>query len=141
MKLKFDLFVFFAYKGNFTRTKPQPLYHVKCLFSTAWGITKNSEFTGLLNHWLQKFDETGLKERLWKQWTYKGGEEFGVDEATTLGFENLTFPFMFIAEGFVGACIFLIFEICLGKKRNQAKKVTFGNGMIGSIKVFKKSNF
>ena len=76
-----------------------------------WGISKNSEFTGLLNHWLQKFDETGLKERLWKRWTYKGNEEFGVDEATDLGFENIIFPFVLIAVGFVGATIFLIFEI------------------------------
>ena len=86
-----------------------------------WGISKNSEFTGLLNHWLQKFDETGVKDRLWKQWTYTRGEEFEINEATTLGFESITFPFVVVAVGVVGGAIFLIFEICLRKKRSIKK--------------------
>ena len=95
----------------------------KVLLHTCWGITKNSEFSGLLNYWLHRFDETGVKDRLWKWWTYKGGEEFGVNEAITLGFENITFPFMFIAVGFVGGCILLIFEICLASDRVKRTSV------------------
>ena len=83
---------------------------------SAWGITKNSEFAGLLNHWLQKIDETGVKEGLWKRWTFIGGEDFGVEEATSLGFENITFPFLFVVAGSVGASIFLVFELCIARR-------------------------
>ena len=52
-------------------------------------------------------------------WTFTGGKEFGVEESTALGFENITFPFLFIAAGFVGAAIFLIFELIIGKKKSN----------------------
>ena len=89
---------------------------------TGWGIAKNSEFAGLLNHWLHKFDESGIRDRLWKWWTYKGGEQFGVDDAITLGFENITFPFLFIAEGLAAAAVFLILEICTLKKGSDKRE-------------------
>ena len=108
-----------------------------------WGIAKNSEYAGLLNYWLHKFDESGIRDRQWKWWTYKGGEQFDVDEAITLGFENITFPFLFIAEGLAGAFIFLIIEICSLKKGSNKKEDQdrFGNHMNQSLKVFDEGMF
>ena len=94
----------------------------KHFYWTGWGIAKNSEFAGLLNHWLHKFDESGIRDRLWKWWNFDNGEQFGVDEAITLGFENITFPFLFIVEGLAAAAVFLVLEICSLKKGSKNKE-------------------
>ena len=91
------------------------------LLGTGWGIAKNSEFAGMLNHWLSKYDEAGIRDRMWKRWTEKGGEVYWVDDAITLGFENITFPFLFIAEGLAAGAVFLLFEMCIGKKKPDVK--------------------
>ena len=92
---------------------------------------------------MHKFDESGVRDRLWKWWTYNGGEQFGVDEAITLGFENITFPFLFIAEGLAVGCIFLIFEICFLKKvsKNEANEKLFANSRSQSLRVFDEGKF
>ena len=77
---------------------------------TGWGIQKNSEYTELLNHWLHKLDESGVRERLWTKWTYKGTEEFWVEDAIELGFNEITFVFLWILGGIVVSLVFFLGE-------------------------------
>ena len=45
-----------------------------------------------------------------------------MDDAITLGFENITFPFLFIAEGLAAAAVFLLLEICTLKKGSDKRE-------------------
>ena len=62
-------------------------------------LQDNSEYLGLLNHWLHKLEESGVKERMWKNWTYKASEEFWFEEPVQLGYGNLVFVFISIMGG------------------------------------------
>ena len=68
---------------------------------TGWGIQKNSEYSEPLNHWLHKLEESGARDRMWMNWTYKATEEFWVKDAIVLGFNEITFVFLWILGGIV----------------------------------------
>ena len=63
-----------------------------------------------MNHWLHKLDESGTRERLWTKWTYKATEDFGVEDAIELGFNEITFVFLWILGGIVAAFVFFLGE-------------------------------
>ena len=69
----------------------------------------------MLNHWLHKLDESGTRERLWTKWTYKATEDFGVEDAIELGFNEITFVFLWILGGIVLALVFFLVEKCAFK--------------------------
>ena len=77
---------------------------------TGWGIQQNSEYSELLDHWLHKLDESGVRERMWTNWTYKATEEFWVEDTTVLGFNEITFVFLWILGGIVISLVFFLIE-------------------------------
>ena len=68
----------------------------------------NSEYLGLLNHWLHKLEESGIKERMWKKWTYKASEEFWFEMPVQLGFGNYVFVFISVM-GVIALSTFIAF--------------------------------
>ena len=36
----------------------------------------NSEYRELFNYWIHKLDESGLKDRIWHEWTYEVDDFF-----------------------------------------------------------------
>ena len=76
-----------------------------------WGVQHNSEFTQLLNYWIAKLDENGMKPNMMRDWTYyKGIEKFGVNDAVELGFQHTTFPFLLLAGGVALAMTIFVYE-------------------------------
>ena len=51
-----------------------------------------------------------MRERLWTKWTYKATEEFWVEDAIVLGFNEITFVFLWILGGIVISLIFFVAE-------------------------------
>lgn len=88
---------------------------------TGWGIQANSEYSELLNYWLHKFDESGVRERLWRNWTYQATEEFWSEDAIVLGYNETTFVFLLIFGGIGTSLIFFLCE-------NTVHKVKTGMG-------------
>ena len=86
---------------------------------TGWGIQENSEYSELLNHWLTKFDESGVRGRLWRNWTYKATEEFWAEDPIVLGFNELNFVFWLIFGGIVISIIFFTWEMIVHKMRQD----------------------
>ena len=52
----------------------------------------NSEYVEAVNFHLAKLDESRVTYRLWQLWTYQPMEEFGFEEAVSLGYDNIIFP-------------------------------------------------
>ena len=82
-----------------------------------WGIQADSEYLELLNYWLQKLEETGVRERMWNNWTYQASEEFWFEEPAQLGFGNLIFVFLWILGGICMSCLVFIFEKVVNKAK------------------------
>ena len=59
--MKFNSFVALRYF-------PNPSHF---LIITGWGLQPNSEYRELFNYWIHKLDESGLKDRIWHEWTYE----------------------------------------------------------------------
>ena len=81
-------------------------------------MQKNSEYLGLINHWLHKLEEDGVKERMWKNWTTKASEEFWFEEPIPLSYNNMVFIFLLIMGGIV---IYAWVVLCERMVDNTAK--------------------
>ena len=64
----------------------------------------------IFNYWLHKLDESGLKDRMWQEWSYQRVEEFTVPDAQHLGFDTTAHPFMLLVGGISVAVISLVCE-------------------------------
>ena len=64
----------------------------------------------IFNYWLHKLDESGLKDRMWQEWSYQRVEEFDVPDAQRLGFDTTAHPFMLLVSGVFIALISLMCE-------------------------------
>ena len=73
-------------------------------------MQKNSEYLGLINHWLHKLEEDGVKERMWKNWTTKASEEFWFEEPIPLSYNNMVFIFLLIMGGIVISALIVLCE-------------------------------
>ena len=73
-------------------------------------MQKNSEYLGLINHWLHKLEEDGVKERMWKNWTTKASEEFWFEEPIPLSYNNMVFIFLLIMGGIVISALVVLCE-------------------------------
>ena len=89
-------------------------------------VTFLHKYSEIFNNWLHKIEETGVRERIWKNWTYQAYEEFWIDEPAQLGFGNIIFIFLWILGGIFLACLVLLFEKVVhkvkarhGDKKNQ----------------------
>ena len=84
-------------------------------FQSARVLQNNSEYLGLLNHWLHKLEESGVKERMWKNWTYKASEDFSFKEPIQLGYGNLIFVSITIMGGLVLSALTFLCERMVDK--------------------------
>ena len=94
----------------------------------------NSEYLGLINHWLHKLEESGVKERMWKNWTYKASEEFGFEEPIQLGYSNLVFVFISITGGIVISALTVLLEKMVDKaaKLQEGHKTWEQSGVVST---------
>ena len=77
------------------------------------GFKPGSEFLPIFNHELQRARESGLLEHTLGTMNSnqpKGPISLEQQEAVTLGYENLAFPFICLASGFLLASIVALFE-------------------------------
>ena len=86
-----------------------------------WGVQQDSEYLGLINYKLHALDQGGLKYRMWQEWTYQALETYGVEDAISLGYDNVMFPFFFLVWGIPVAVVFLLCEVVL---RRPSPKLT-----------------
>ena len=73
------------------------------------------EFTELFNHHIFRLYEMGVMDRLKHKYVDKPNEDFGFPEAIALGYENLLFPFGFIALGAILASVVIVGEHIFGR--------------------------
>ena len=70
----------------------------------------DSLYSELLNYWLHKLDESGLKDRMWQEWSNERIEEFTIPDAQHLGFDTTAHPFLILVGGISIAFISLVCE-------------------------------
>ena len=89
-------------------------------------MQKNSEYLGLINHWLHKLEEDGVKERMWKNWTTKASEEFWFEEPIPLSYNNMIFIFLLIMGGIVISTLVFLCERMVDNAENSKKGMRHG---------------
>ena len=77
---------------------------------SGWGIQKASEYSELLNYWLHKLDESGLKDRILQGWANERIEESTIADAENLGYDTIAYPFLFLTGGVTIAIASFVFE-------------------------------
>ena len=77
----------------------------------SFGLQKNSEYTQIFSHHLQKMDESGLLHRLAQKWGIKSVSKPKVSGAIPLGYENVLFPFIGVVIGTIIALTILFCEM------------------------------
>ena len=85
----------------------------------------NSEYVEAVNYNLAKLDESGVTYRLWQQWTYQPLEEFGVEDAVSLGYDTIIFPFFFLLIGLPVGVIISLIERLRSRCNRKTKRVIF----------------
>ena len=82
--------------------------------STAFGYPKDSELKELLDYHLLKLQQSGFFESEWAKWSRGRKPEAGrspfLEEAKTLGFEELLFPSLVVVAGIAVAVLLLLME-------------------------------
>ena len=78
----------------------------------AFSFKKGSEFTALFNYHILKMQESGLTQRIKTKWPIRDPDrDFGMTEPIVLGYDNLFFPFGWLALGTCVAVPILVAEI------------------------------
>lgn len=80
-----------------------------------FGFGKNSELRELFSYQIHRLDESGVKDTLWKKWTFERSEDFTIPEAKALGYDNTVFVFILLALIAPFSLIILSFEILVNK--------------------------
>ena len=84
-------------------------------------VQKNSELRAVISHQVSKMKESGLIDQLSDKWwrfalrQTQNDKKSKNDEAISLGFENVTLPFAFVAIGMIGAQVVIMGEFCMKK--------------------------
>ena len=82
-------------------------------FPQSIALKKDSEFFPLFNHYLIKMQEVGLTGRALIKHSQEPDTEFGMSEPLVLGFDNLFFPFGWLALGVAFAVTILVAEVIM----------------------------
>ena len=82
----------------------------------------NSEYVEAVNFHLAKLDESGATHRLWRLWTYQPLEEFTVEDANSLGYDNIIFPFLFLFFGIPGGAFLSLVERLVSRLSGKMKQ-------------------
>ena len=80
-----------------------------------FGFAKNSELRELFSYQIHKLDESGVKDMLWKKWTYERSEDFGMTEPNSLGYENTLFAFILFGVIATNSAFVLTFELIINQ--------------------------
>ena len=67
----------------------------------AFAFKKGSEFFALFNYQLLKMIESSITKRIKKKWAKDPNHEYGMAEPIVLGYDNLFFPFGWLALGII----------------------------------------
>ena len=86
----------------------------------AFSFKKGSEFAALFNYHFLKMQEIGMTERIKKKWARDPDHDYGMAEPIVLGYDNLFFPFGWLALGIVVAVPILVAEV-FGKLLKASK--------------------
>ena len=78
---------------------------------------KDSELTALYNHNIFKMKENGLIHQILTKHTVDPDQAYGVDEPVVIGYENVLFPFGWLALGSLLIVPLLMAEVILGRSR------------------------
>jgi hypothetical protein len=104
--------LFFA--GNLVAATDPSLVALKLSDSVrgnmAFGYRKDSEYSGLINLYLRKLEESGALHRISKEWDKRPLIRYGMEDAVSLGYDNVMFPFSICALGVMASAISLTFE-------------------------------
>ncbi len=78
----------------------------------AFGLRRDSELADLFNFHLQKMEEDGVMARIKDEWLLRADAQFWLEEAGSLGFDMVTWPFSVVGGGAVVAiALFLPGEV------------------------------
>ncbi len=92
--------------------------------SNAFGFQKNSEFTDLFNYHIIKMEKNGImrrfidklfsywrnnsSDRIERKWKTKYNAEYGVEDAPSLGFDMVLWPFGLLVVGAITSPLILL---------------------------------
>ena len=76
----------------------------------AFSFKKGSEFFALFNYQLLKMIESSITKRIKNKWARDPNQEYGMAEPIVLGYDNLFFPFGWLALGMIIAMPILAVE-------------------------------
>ena len=80
------------------------------------GLQDDSQWQEILNHHIMKMLEGGILQRIDRSWLdTERNEDFDIFTVTTLGFENVLFPFSILAMGITAAMLATMIEYLLGR--------------------------
>ena len=77
----------------------------------SFAFKKGSEFSALFSHYLFKIQEVGIQARIPNKYRDPRNREYGMTEPIVLGYDNLFFPFGWLALGIVVAMPVLVAEV------------------------------
>ena len=89
-----------------------------------FGFKKNSELRDLFSYQIQKLEESGVKDKLWKKWTSERSEDFAVMRAEALGYDNTLFVFTLLSLAVpISVCILSVEVIVFHLLKKYFNKV------------------
>ena len=89
--------------------------------SDAFAFQKGSEFLFMFNHFLRKMHESGVIDKMNRDWSLREELDFEIDPAVNLGYENVAFPFIILVGGLLFSCVLTLFESGFRKSAGQIK--------------------
>ena len=83
----------------------------------AIALQKDSEFTTTLNYQMLMMFESGKLQKINHKWAAKYDMKYGMEEPVQLGYENVLFPYNFLALGIALALPMILCEFMFKGKR------------------------
>ena len=75
----------------------------------------------MFNHFLKRMHESGVIDKMNRDWSLREEIDFEFDPAVTLGYENVAFPFIILIGGLAFSCILTMLEKGLRKSAEPIK--------------------
>ncbi len=92
-----------------------------------FGLSKNSEFTAVLDHHLSWLHQSGLYRKMEHKWRLRPsnmgeGWKPNVEPASILGYENLSLPAILMSSGISGSFALVLLEYLFRRVQGNPKK-------------------
>ena len=95
--------------------------------SKTLAFKKDSELTALFNHHVMKLMETGVNHKIMSGMSGSQDHIYGISDAVVMGFENLLFPFAWLAFGFVLVVPIIFGEMLLRRYKSFRGITIYGH--------------